>query len=100
MIKSIKHKGLKLLFEKGSTKGVRADHVDRLRDRLTVLDAATSLDDIAAGNWDLHPLTGKLENWKTGKLDGQYAIKVSGNWRLFIEFRDGNVYLLDYDDYH
>lgn len=88
MIKSIKHKGLKLLFEKGSTKGVRADHVDRLRDRLTVLNATTSLDDIAAGNWGLHPLT--------GKLDGQYAIKVSGNWRLFFEFRDGNVYLLDY----
>ncbi|WP_240624361.1 type II toxin-antitoxin system RelE/ParE family toxin [Chromatocurvus halotolerans] len=28
------------------------------------------------------------------------STKVSGNWRLFFEFRDGNVYLLDYDDYH
>lgn len=92
MIKSIRHKGLKLFFEKGSAKGIRADHADRLRDRLTVLDAATCLDDIALGNWGLHPLTGKLK--------GQYAIKVSGNWRLFFEFRDGNVYLLDYDDYH
>jgi len=92
MIKSIKHKGLKKFYETGSTKGIRADHADRLRDRLTALDAATSLDDIAASNWGLHPLVGHLK--------GQYAIKVSGNWRLFFEFRDGNVYLLDYDDYH
>ena len=61
MIKSIRHKGLKLFFERGTTKGIRVDHVDRLRDRLTVLDAATCLDDIAAGNWGLHPLTGKLK---------------------------------------
>jgi proteic killer suppression protein len=66
MIKSIRHKGLKLFFEKGSAKGIRADHADRLRDRLTVLDSATCLDDIALGNWGLHPLTGKLK--------GQYAI--------------------------
>lgn len=92
MIKSIRHKGLKAFYEKGSTKGIRADHADRLRDRLTVLDAATSLDDIAADHWGLHPLSGKLK--------GQHAISVSGNWRLFFEFQDGNVYLLDYDDYH
>ncbi|MDX1588303.1 MAG: type II toxin-antitoxin system RelE/ParE family toxin [Oleiphilaceae bacterium] len=66
--------------------------MDRLRDRLTVLDAATCLDDIAVSNWGLHPLTGKLR--------GHYAIKVSGNWRLYFRFRDGNVSLLDYGDYH
>ncbi len=25
---------------------------------------------------------------------------VNGNWRLKFEFRDGNVYVLDYEDYH
>lgn len=92
MIKSIKHKGLRKLYESGSTQGVRVDHVERLRNRLALLDAATSLDDIAAANWNLHPLTGRLA--------GQHAINVTGNWRLFFEFRDGDVYLLDYDDYH
>ena len=24
----------------------------------------------------------------------------SGNWRLTFEFRDGNTYVLDYEDYH
>lgn len=28
------------------------------------------------------------------------AIWVSGNWRLTFEFRDGNAYVLDYEDYH
>ncbi|MGP5323821.1 type II toxin-antitoxin system RelE/ParE family toxin [Vreelandella titanicae] len=100
MIKSIKHKGLKLFFDKGSTKGVRADHVDRLRDRLTVLDAATSLDDIAAGNWDLHPLTGKLENW-TASMPSR--CRVTGDCSSSSEtvmFTCWTIYLLNHDDYH
>lgn len=92
MIKSIRHKGLKIFYESGKSKGVRADHVTRLQNRLIVLDTATSLDDIAAHNWGLHPLT--------GEKDGQWAIKVSGNWRLFFKLEGGDVYLLDYDDYH
>ena len=92
MIKSIKHKGLKKFYETGSTKGIRPDHATRLEDRLAVLDAATSLDDIAALNWGLHPLKGDKA--------GHHAIKVSGNWRLFFIFEEGDIYLLDYDDYH
>lgn len=92
MIKTIKHKGLRQFFNTGSTRGIRADHAERLRLRLGVLDQATSLDDIAAFNWQLHKLSGDLVD--------QYAIRVTGNWRLFFEFREGNVYLLDYDDYH
>lgn len=92
MIKSIKHKGLKSFFERGITKGIRTDHISRLELRLAVLDAATSLDDIAVYNWDLHELIGDKANY--------WAIRVSGNWRLFFRFDDGDVYLLDYDDYH
>jgi len=25
---------------------------------------------------------------------------VSGNWRMTFEFRDGNAYVVDYEDYH
>jgi len=92
MIMSIKHKGLQKFYQSGTTKGIRADHADRLNLRLTALDQATSLDDIAGFNWGLHPLS--------GNKNSQHAIKVSGNWRLFFEFVDGDVYLLDYDDYH
>jgi proteic killer suppression protein len=40
----------------------------------------------------LHPLKGQLK--------GRWAIAVSGNWRLTFEFKDGDVHLLDYEDYH
>ncbi len=56
------------------------------------VNTATSLDDVAAHNWDLHPLTGERAD--------QWAIRVSGNWRLFFRFEKGDVHLLDYDDYH
>jgi proteic killer suppression protein len=92
MIKNIKHKGLKKFFETGSTKGIHPEHTNRLRLRLAVLDNAVTLDDIAAHHWGLHPLSGN-------KAD-QYAIRVTGNWRLFFKFENGNVFLLDYDDYH
>jgi len=91
MIKSIKHKGLQRFYQSGTTKGIRADHAKRLNLRLTALDQATSLDDIVDFNWGLHSLS--------GNKNGQHAIKVSGNWSLFFEFVDGDVYLLDYDDY-
>ncbi|WP_342776613.1 type II toxin-antitoxin system RelE/ParE family toxin [Microbulbifer harenosus] len=29
-----------------------------------------------------------------------WSITVNGNWRLTFEFRDGNVYILNYEDYH
>ena len=28
------------------------------------------------------------------------AVTVNGNWRMTFEFRDGNAYVLDYEDYH
>jgi proteic killer suppression protein len=36
----------------------------------------------------------------TGDKKSQYAVKVSGNWRVFFEFFNGDAYVVDYDDYH
>ncbi|NOX43426.1 MAG: plasmid maintenance system killer protein [Gammaproteobacteria bacterium] len=35
-----------------------------------------------------------------GKRKGVWSIKVSGNWRLTFMFEDGNVYIVNYEDYH
>ena len=40
----------------------------------------------------LHRLKGRAKN--------RWSIWVSGNWRLTFEFKDGNAYILDYEDYH
>jgi len=92
MIKTIRHKGLAKLFENGSTAGVQASHAKRLRLQLAALDTAQVIDDMDIPGFGLHPLKGKLK--------GRWSIWVNGNWRLTFEFKDGNVYVLDYEDYH
>jgi proteic killer suppression protein len=92
MIQSFRHKGLRRLFETGSAAGVQASHAKRLRMQLTALDTAQSIDDMDIPGFGLHPLKGTMK--------GRWAISVNGNWRLTFEFRDGNVYVLDYEDYH
>ena len=43
MIKNIRHKGLKRLYEDNDPRGVRAEHATKLRDILARLDAAHAL---------------------------------------------------------
>ena len=92
MIQSFRHKGLRKLFETGSTAGVLASHAKRLRMQLAALDSAHSIEDMDIPGFALHPLKGSMR--------GRWAVSVNGNWRLTFEFKDGNAYVLDYEDYH
>ena len=92
MIKSFRHKGLRRFFETGSTAGIQAAHARKIRLELTALETAATIDDMAVPGFHLHPLKGSRK--------GQWSITVSGNWRITFEFRDGNAYLLNYEDYH
>ena len=58
MIKSIRHKGLRRLFEDGNAKGVRADHLQRIEDILSVLAVAESVQELSLPSYRLHPLKG------------------------------------------
>ena len=92
MIISIRHKGLKLLYEKGDPSRLQIQLVRRIENRLTRLDAATELKDLNAPGYGLHQLSGDLK--------GFWSIKVSGNWRMIFKFIDGEIYDLDLIDYH
>jgi proteic killer suppression protein len=92
MIQTFRHKGLRRFYESGSTSGIHAAHATRLRMQLSALDTAQTIQDMDIPGFRLHPLKGKLK--------GRWAISVSGNWRLTFEFKDGDVHLLDYEDYH
>ncbi len=41
----------------------------------------------------------KLHGLK-GERKDIWSISVSGNWRITFEFKDGNAYIVDYEDYH
>lgn len=59
---------------------------------LAALDSAQIIEDMDIPGYRLHPLQGEMKN--------RWSISVNGNWRLTFEFEAGNVYLLDYEDYH
>lgn len=80
------------MFETGSAAGVQPAHAKRLRMQLAALDTAYAVADMDLPGWRLHPLKGGMA--------GRWSITVNGNWRVTFEFRDGNAYVLDYEDYH
>lgn len=92
MIKSFRHKGIKNFFQKGSVAGIQADHADKLKRQLGVLNRAAGPSDMNLPGWGLHSLK--------GDLSGHWAVKVSGNWRLTFAFDNGDAVLVDYQDYH
>ena len=65
MIKSFKHKGLQIFFEKESTAGIIATHKTKIKIRLVALDTATCIDDMDLPGFRLHPLKG-AKGWRVG----------------------------------
>ena len=92
MIKSWRHKGLKLFYETGSTAKINANHADRLHDILQVLDFATSPEQMRLPGLKFHKLSGDLKSF--------YAVSVTGNWRLTFKFDGQDAVLVNYQDYH
>jgi len=92
MIESIKHKGLRQLFEDDNAKGVNPEHVKKLRQILSTLHAAQTIDGMAVSTFRLHPLTGDLA--------GYWAVTVRANWRVIFKFENGKASDVDLVDYH
>lgn len=92
MIRNIRHKGLEALHTDNQTRGVNQSHVKRLRQILALLNTAGTLDDIDLPGMRLHPLK--------GSLTGFHAVNVSCNWRVVFRFDSGDVWDVDYVDYH
>lgn len=92
MIRSFRHKGLKLLYEDANPRGVAAEHMVKLRDILARLDAARSVEDMQVPGLRLHPLKGGLK--------GSWAVTVRANWRVIFRFAGHDVFEVDYLDYH
>ena len=65
MIKSFKHKGLKLLWEEGKTSKLPTDQIRRIEMMLEVIDSAQEVpEDFGAfQNWNIHKLSGDLKDY-------------------------------------
>ena len=60
--------------------------------QLAALDTAKVIADMDVPGFRLRRLKGALQ--------ARWSISVNGNWRITFEFKDGNTYVLDYEDYH
>jgi toxin HigB-1 len=92
VIRSIRHKGLRRLYEDDDERGVSKEHSLKLRDILARLDAAEVIADMDVPGFRLHPLKGELK--------GYWSVTVRANWRVIFRFADGDASDVDYVDYH
>ena len=91
MIKSFRHKGLRELFEKGSSGKIRHDLKARALRRLDVLTQAEALEELHIPGFDFHRLRGKPV---------RYSIHVNGNFCITFSWEKGNAIDVDLVDHH
>ena len=92
MIGGFRHKGLRRLYEDDDRRSLPPDMVTRIQVLLAALDAAKVIEDMQRPSFRLHPLKGDLR--------GYWAVTVRSNWRIIFRFEDGNVFDIDFVDYH
>ena len=92
MIRTLRHRGLKRLYERGDPSKVRADQAERIALALADLDDAGKPSDLDLPWYQLHPLKGDLK--------GFWSISISANWRIIFRFEEGDAYDVDLVDYH
>jgi proteic killer suppression protein len=93
MIRSWANRSSQRFYEQGKSSRFRGLDIDAANELLTVLDAATSLN-------DLSPLKSIGLHRLTGDRKGQWAMTVNGPWRICFVFRKGDAYNVEIVDYH
>ena len=92
MIKSFIHKGLEKFYRTGSKVGIQAKHSERLRLILAQLNQAETTQDMDIPFLKLHELKGDRK--------GIWSVTVQTNWRITFRFSEGDVEIVNYEDYH
>lgn len=92
MIEHFKHKGLKRFYEKGDSSGIGANMRGRLTEILSVLEAASTIEEANIPGYRLHQLSGDRK--------GFWSVRVTGNWRVIFQFEEGKALDIDLIDYH
>lgn len=91
MIRTFLHRGLKQLFETGTSAKVAPALQQRILRRLDALDAAKDPGDMNVPGFDFHALRGKPL---------RYSVHVNGPWCITFGFEKGDAYRVDLEQYH
>lgn len=92
MIRDFRHKGIERFFKKDDARAINAKHGPRIRRILDLIEEATAVEQLDIAGMHLHPL----------KFDrkGEWAMIVSGNWRITFRFVGEKATDLNLEDYH
>lgn len=93
MIKSFADRQTEELFRTGKAKRIPADVARRALRKLEALHAAIQLSDLRV------PPGNRLHALKDDRA-GQHAISVDTQWRICFRFEDGDVFDVEFCDYH
>ena len=92
-VRTIRHRGLKRFIEDNDGRAIRPDLLNRTRNILAALIAASEMDALQGPpGWRIHQLSGDRA--------GTWSISVSGNWRITFEADGNEIVNLDLEDYH
>ena len=92
VIKSFRHKGIERFFKNDDARGINAKHGPRIRRMLDLIDQASAVEQLDIPGMHLHQL----------KFDrkGEWAMTVSGNWRITFRFVGEDATNVNLEDYH
>ncbi|WP_105429023.1 MULTISPECIES: type II toxin-antitoxin system RelE/ParE family toxin [Neorhizobium] len=93
MIRSYKDKLTRSIDDGTVRKGFPPDLVRRAQQLLTVLNAATSLEDLRS------PPGNRLEKL-SGDREGQYSIRINKQWRICFVWTEAGPEEVEIADYH
>lgn len=93
MIKTFADKRSAAIFQGIVTKGLPTDMVVRAKAKMSLIDAAASLDFLRS------PPGNRLEALKDDRA-GQYSVRINDQWRICFVWKGGDAYDVEFCDYH
>ena len=93
VILSLKDKATAALFTGLAVKGLPPSIAQRAFDKLRLLDAAASLDDLRVSP------SNRLKKL-AGNRKGQWSIRINDQWRICFRFEAGHAHDVEVADYH
>ncbi|MXX89827.1 MAG: plasmid maintenance system killer [Boseongicola sp. SB0677_bin_26] len=95
IVRSIRHRGLRLPYEDDSPRLLKQDLAERVRGILAALAMAETMDGF---------ISEAPPGWRVQRLSGdrgsERSVSASGNWRITFEERDGVIERLNPEDCH
>ena len=92
MIRTFKNKALADLFQSGKTAKIDRRMHKRLSVRLDAINEAVEIAEINVPGYNFHPLS--------GFNPARYSIHVNGPWCITFEFKAGDAFNVDFEQYH